>query len=272
MANSIGIGNRIGSSSGSSWTHYWTTPYKVIYGAWMTKPSREIAILQEAMLHPIVDCGAWDILDWFVCLAGESEVESRLDWKTLSKSCVNVGTGNIWTSLKGIKGNGSGYLDSQFNPTTDGIHIGLNDCTYGFVSNIDSAGADQMEMGALNNVTDVLQLYSRFTNGNAYVKAHATAYLNAPTASRDGCYIAVRNALNAQKYYKDNFKIIDGAMNALAIPDKTIKLLASGSGTSKSQNELSFAFAGKGLSVIQVSVITSALQLYNDSVSYFFDA
>lgn len=249
--------------------------YQTIYDAFATKPSREIKILQNAMLKTIVDSGAWSVLDWFVCLAGETESESRLDWKSLLKTCVNGGSGNVFTPLKGIKGNGSGWLRSGFIPSIDGVHIGLNNCTYGFFSNLDIAYSDQTELSANYLTGNNTALYSKFDATKAYASVHKSSvvYVSGNVATRNGCYIAERATTNVLDYYKNNALVVTGSITPNYIPDKEIILLANAGGTtSRSQNELSFAFAGGSLTAPQKTAITNALTLYNDSVSYFFEA
>jgi hypothetical protein len=261
---------------GQSWLAYWTTrcpEYMAVYNMFATKPSQPIATLQAEMLYAIGQAGAWSILDWFVCLAGESEPESRLDWKSLIKTVDDVGTGNAWTALSGIKGNGSGYLDSNFIPSTDGAHIGLDDACYGFYTNLDIAGADQMELTGRTGTTDGVAMYSRFTDGKSYVKIHTSgAYLNTAVATRKGCYIANRVVVDNTQLWKDNIKIIDtGQSSNVNPPNASIKLLASPTGASRSLNQISFAFAGKGLSEAQIAAITTALQTYMDKLFFLDD-
>jgi len=241
-----------------------------VYNSWATKPSQPVATLQAQMIYTIVQAGAWDILDWFVCLANETETESRLDWKSLSKVCADAGTGNVWTPLKGIEGNGSGYLDSNFTPSTDGTHIGLNDASYGFYSNLEIAGADEVEMSARSGAADANAMLSMYTDSKAYAKTHTSAaYLSYTVTNRKGCYIANRVEANKLQYWKDNVKLVDSTQGSQYVPDATIKLLSYPSGlTGRSHNQLSFAFAGKGLTPAQIAAITSALQTYLDGVFF----
>jgi len=253
----------------------WCPQYRNVYNAFSTKPSWTIANLQNTMLKTIVDSGAWSVLDWFVCLAGETEVESRLDWKSLTKTCVNAGNGNVWTSLKGIKGSGAGYLKSGFVPSVDGVHIGPHNCTYGFCSNLDIASADQVELGARYDTINNTVLYSRYTDGKALAKAHiiTDSYIGNNVSDRKGVYMIVKPATNVSRYYKNNNLLGEAIVSFLHyVPNREIALLAIGDGgLNYSLNQLSFAFAGGALTIAQISAVTNAINLYNDSISYFFD-
>ena len=156
--------------------------YQAVYDAFPTKPSSSIAALQNKLMEDyLVASGAWSIMDWFVCLANESEDSSRIDWKSLVKTVDDEGTGNQWGSLKGIKGNGSGYLSSNFIPATHGANIGKNDSSYMFCTNLDVSFADEVEMGANYLTGNFNMLYSGFTDGKAYARTHTSgSYLNAP--------------------------------------------------------------------------------------------
>jgi hypothetical protein len=239
--------------------------YGAVYSAFAVKPSGLVAAKQNAMIKTIADSGAWAVLDWFVCLAGETETESRLDWVTLVKTCDDVGAGNAWTTMAGIQGNGNGSLDSNFTPSTDGTHIGLNDVSYGFYSNLTPAGADQVEMACHFNVSDINVIYSMANDNKAYVKLHSSAaYLSAAVANRKGCYIANKVAVDTTQLWKNNVKIIDAAQATYASkPNTTVRLLSMGDGiASRSTNQISLAFAGKGLTVAQIAAITSAFNTY----------
>jgi hypothetical protein len=97
-----------------------------------TLPSLAQQSLQAQLLDDLITAGIWDKLDTFAVFATDGDSDFALiDWKTLSQyTQVNSPT---FTTNQGFSNDGtSSYVDTNYNPTIDGVNFTLNDASYGF--------------------------------------------------------------------------------------------------------------------------------------------
>ena len=295
--NQIGRLGKLSSYGPASrgWTTQLIPEYKTVYDALPTQPSKDIALLQNALLSSLVDGGVWARLDYFANIQGETEDSSRLDWKSLTRTLIDKTPANVqWHSLKGIKGNTAAYshVRSQFRPYQHKVNIGQDDCTYGFFSNETVANGDKVGISAYyvnddgQNATasSSTLLYSRFTSNRGAGQMHNTGDNYAITAANAvtddiGCYMIMRRVANEQRLYKDTTLLATKVGLSSVIPNRDLSLFGGGilapevdsAGTSRSDYRIGFLWAGASLSDPQITCLVNAIHLYHDSVSLFFD-
>jgi hypothetical protein len=106
-----------------------------------TLPSAGQQILQNQLVVDLKDAGVWSKLDTFAVFANDVNISNPIpnpysnafalvDWKRLSLyTAVNSPT---FTVNQGFTGNGtSSYINTNFNPTINGINYKLNNASFG---------------------------------------------------------------------------------------------------------------------------------------------
>lgn len=130
IANAIGVNRASGSKYDK--TYQGVLNYAMTLG--YTLPSDDQKLLQNQLLIDLKDSGVWNKLDTFANFATDGSSNFALiDWKRLSLlTAVNSPS---FTTNEGFMGNGtSSYIDTNFNPATEGVNYTLNDASrYAYV-------------------------------------------------------------------------------------------------------------------------------------------
>lgn len=214
----------------------------------------------------------WDeFLDWALILGCETEEASL---KNLVKDDFHAtNNGAVFTAGEGFKGDGaSAYIEVDWIPSSDAVTYLLNSGSFGIYFNTGLVGAD---------VGKVSGVYSTTADGGVNNRMMITHPSCAPGGSNDNYAIAVngsfadtgglnaqcmligsRTASNVVKLYKDAAAIINATTVSTKRPNQKMVLLArrttDGSVGLYDDNQISFAFAGKGLTVTEVGYIVDA--------------
>jgi hypothetical protein len=126
--NSVGSAN----ATSNSLTIY-EAEYKAILDYATTNsydlPSTSQRLKQNTLLSSLKTDGVWSKLDTFANFATDGSTQFALiDWKRLVQ--YNASTGPTFTTNEGFMGNGtSSYIDTNFNPATEGVNYTLNDAS-----------------------------------------------------------------------------------------------------------------------------------------------
>lgn len=94
-----------------------------------TLPTATTQEYQNTLVADLKSAGVWSKLDSFSVFATDGDSDAALvDWKRLvTMTAVNAPT---FTSLEGFTGDGvSAYIDTGYNPTTDGVNYTINDAS-----------------------------------------------------------------------------------------------------------------------------------------------
>jgi hypothetical protein len=108
------------------------------------KPTADQQIKQNQLLKDLKTAGIWAKLDTFAVFANDGGANFGLiDWKRLTT--YTAYNSPSFTTNKGFTGNGtSAYIDTNFNPATQGINYVQNNASRYFY--LDLAGTGQYDM------------------------------------------------------------------------------------------------------------------------------
>jgi hypothetical protein len=125
--------------------------YATIQG--YTLPTLAVQLHQNRLINDLKAAGIWGKLDSFVVFATNGNSNFALiDWKRLSQyTAVNSPS---FTPNQGFAGNGStSYINTNYNPSVDGINFSQNNASMGIWRRILGAGISggSGEMGALQS-------------------------------------------------------------------------------------------------------------------------
>jgi hypothetical protein len=167
--------------------------------------STTIAAYYDTMICGMVTDGTWAILDTLYIEAAPTTAIAKMNLTSTATTydLVSHGTGTF-TANSDYTGNGSsGYLDTQFVPSTAGGHYTSTSASGGsYVLNNVSVG-DIMSLGSQSSGNKIIALKPNFAVGaGAIIQVNdSTNYeANAGTAVTSGCLVGANDGANVYIY------------------------------------------------------------------------
>ena len=150
IGSNIFITNRFNFSTGGGFDADYQAVLDYATTQGYTLPSDSQKLLQNQLLLDLKDAGVWDKLDTFAVFATDGSSDFALiDWKRLTQyTAVNS---PAFTTNEGFMGNGtSSYIDTNFNPATQGVNYTLDNASrYAYV--FTGSAAQRFEGNLLDN-------------------------------------------------------------------------------------------------------------------------
>jgi hypothetical protein len=207
----------------------------------------------------------------FYNFANNASDNALLNWVTPGTyTSVKVGGGPAFTVYEGYNGSTNEYLNTNYNPSTNGINYTLNGATLGVYSrsNIDEGAAFEIgcgNSGSSDTETMLAVLYS--TNTIARINTTGGGLAHSPIASGAGLFICSRDASNNITSYINNTNHGGTAGLATMKTDASLLLFSRGNKDQQSSKQVSFAFVGGAFTDADVSAMYNAINTYMSSVS-----
>ena len=100
-------------------------------------PSVSQRTLQETLIRDLKTAGVWDKLDVFYVFATDGDSDyATLNWKDPNNHQVSKVNSPVFTADSGFAGDGlSSYLDTNYNPSTNGVKYTLDNASISIWSN-----------------------------------------------------------------------------------------------------------------------------------------
>lgn len=142
-----------------------------------TLPSLAQQVKQNKLVADLKNAGIWNKLDTFAVFATDGSSNFALiDWKRLSLY-TNVNS-CAFTANAGFQGNGtSSYIDTNFNPATNGVNYTLNNASRFLWNKIISASSRYMDGNIIANTNGIYSNNStnhRINQGTTNLSASVT--------------------------------------------------------------------------------------------------
>jgi len=219
-------------------------------------PSVSQQALQEQLVVDLKTAGVWDRLDVFYVFATDGDSDfATLNWKAPSSFQTTKVNSPTFTTNQGFAGDGSSaYLDTNWNPSTQGINYTQNDACFGVYRNNNiNTTTRVMGQGYLSSIRDQSTTIQPINS----LSAGASNPLNG-----GGIGLRILNRTTAN----DIAMIVDDTLETAtsssdAIINNNMGILYRGDGTSFSLSEVSLALAGANL-------VTQRTDLYNAINTY----
>lgn len=212
-----------------------------------------------------------DAFDIAYVIGGETQESSYRNLVKRLHDITAVGS-PTWTALEGHTGATGKYLDTNYNPSTQGSKYTLNNCSLGVYSRTDANGL-YSDIGSRTSTSDYTAILSR-SAGNTIMRLHNALNPNITDAESDslGMFSACRNSAEGTGLfgYHNKSALTTGTflLNTTNIPNCNIFIGArnnSGTPEQESIRQLSFAFAGRYFNSTEVGVIVDAFEAYMDA-------
>lgn len=234
---------------------------------WRTAASQLFVSLRTAL----GETSLGDALDIMYILAAETEQAALLN-------TVNPGTHNAtnvnsvaFEASRGMTGNGSSsYLDTNYNPSTQGVNFITNSASMGVYSRTNSIEASGVDMGIhAGFMQPSTRIYSRVTStqGNIGINDSSSTSFNGSVNSLS-LFVLNRASSSDRRLYQAGSELVSLPATSASIPSftMTIGALHGSSFSSFSQRQYAFAFMGRSMDATEQSDFYDAIQTFMTAI------
>jgi len=158
--------------------------------------------------------GNWDELDALWLLANEASDQGLVNLRSPLTTDMTLVSSPTFTVDQGFTSGGSGYIDTNFNPSTDATKYLLDDASFGVYSRTDSTNASTV-MGLFTSPNGSLLIPRYGANViTASVNDTFNNSVGTNTVGTLGLFSAVRDSSSTSKVYHDGVESYSIAANA----------------------------------------------------------
>ncbi|NMC98227.1 MAG: hypothetical protein GYA62_00700 [Bacteroidales bacterium] len=212
-----------------------------------------------------------EYFDTLYILAGETE-ESAL--KNLAKNAHHCTAQNspAFVQYEGYTGANTKYLDTNYNPSSQGVRFTQNNASYGVYSR---TNGDTLNT-PIGHYDATKYAFMRLRSSNAsygHLNTNGTPYNNPPCTDSRGMFINTRDgaAISNAYFYinKTNNTTRINTGNTVGLVNNNIYILCrNGNGTAEAfdtSHQISFAFTGKYLTTDERDILVDSFEAYMDA-------
>jgi hypothetical protein len=231
------------------------------------QPSMAYKIAVNNLVKQLKTDGNWTKLDRFWIHASENQQHAKISLVNPSSTPISEVNSPAWTASQGYTGDGaSTYLNTHYNPVSDGVRFTTNSAALGVYSRTNTA-VDGFDIGSYDG-TD-LYLASKFTDTNFYGAINCGT--NAATTVTDtlGLIIASRTSSSNIDLVKNGSSLGSFSSSSTSMVNLDQFILArNGSGYPSyfSTRQLAISFIGGG--DISQSLFYTAVQDFATAIGF----
>lgn len=226
----------------------------------------------DAMITGMVGDGVWAKLDALYIFAAPDSTTAKLNLKSSSYTCTQTGTLTFAASA-GYTGDGSsGYLNTGFNPSTNGASGGgqwdLNSATLGcYVLNNRTTPGTACTIGNLNSFESrFMPLQTGGAGGTLWSLNHTASDQYGSSTTARGSWLSTRTGASAAALYRNGSSLTTSTTAAgTFIDNMNIYIFAcnfAGSPNLYSGDQMSSAYIGSGMNSTQAAAMMSRLNTF----------
>lgn len=225
-----------------------------------TLPSDEEKLIQNQLMIDLKSSGAYAKADLILVPATTSNSDfGRIDWKNTTR-LATLFNAPTFVSGKGLQGNGSSaYIDTNFNPVTDGVNYTQNNASrYIFMDTASGTGAlDGRSAASINNM-------ARTSSSNQRINQSTT-----PLVGGSFDFTATRGMKSIHRTSSTNVELFNdttqGSRTALSASMTSSNQLILRSGSGYGAHTFSFYMNGASM-VAENTAIVNAVNTYLNSL------
>lgn len=216
----------------------------------------------------------WNGMDAIWSFTAHDQTAAPLNWIEDDYNCTEVNSPTFEID-RGYTGNGTtSYLNTDFNPSSDGVNFVLNDASFGIYLRTNSASNTKTEIGvATTGVTSLIiygKLDSPFEAFNFISCNNAVGLVDLPFASSAGFSSVSRLVAGNFEIYKNGVSLGVSATASSSLPNGIVFIGAynlTGTGALNfSDRQISFAFIGRGLTANEQTTLFNLVEAYLDAI------
>ena len=219
--------------------------------------------LDNFLIKPLVANGIWAQLDRLWVFATDSETSAATSLVNPTSTDITLVNSPTFTAFEGYAGNGTtSYIETNFNPSTDGSNYTQNSASMGSYTRTDLA-QNSIDIG-VTDLTHVAYVAPYWLSGlDTLLKINDDTVGTGSQTSSDGLTASVRTASNDRGAWRDGVEILPGSAASTGVPNQEVYICAfgnNGTATSLSTRQISVVFIGSGA--------VNQLNMYNVIQSY----
>jgi hypothetical protein len=225
----------------------------------------------NTLIRTLKDDSIWDELDRLWVMKAHDAQAAKLDWKnpaTSAYALTEVGS-PTFTADVGYTGNGSSsYLNTNFNPSTDGVQFTQNGASMGVYLDDVGSSASNRWMGAYSSGAGYASL--RRTTTAAYglingASADDLVFTTGVASLADQLVVVNRDNIIMKDFADGSQDAVDTDTTSVAVPNQDIFILAhngNGSPANYSDATVSAAYVGDTLPTLDHNKLATAIATY----------
>jgi hypothetical protein len=196
-----------------------------------------------------------------------NSIAARTSMANPTSTIITAVNGMPFTANQGFQlSTGAQYLNTNFNPATQGVKYTLNNASYGIYSRTNSQGSIN-DMGSFNGTSFIL-MQSRRENGLFNSAINDNSFLGIANPNSLGFFAASRVS-TTRRLIKNGTVLATDSYATFGIPSLNVYIGGynnSGSATITSARQFSACFFGSG--AINQSTFYTALQALGTSIGW----
>jgi hypothetical protein len=162
------------------------------------------------------------------------------------------------------------YINTNFNPSTDGVNFTLNDASFGFYIREGTQG-ETYNIAGCSDGSNVIICNPRRPNDFIITKFNDNTTVETDTTQNPlGLWIMNRTGASAYTILKNNTTIVTATTTTTALPNVELFLFRHNiNGTPQANvalRQLSFFFMGESFDATEVRKINNCIESYMDSI------
>jgi|GEM_PF-6530399 len=239
-----------------------------------TQPCSDRIVLINNLIKDLKAYGIWNKLDAFYMFASHSNNngEALLNWIKNSHNCTVNGVMSF-TIDRGLISNGtSGYLNTNYIPSVNGVNFTQNSASIGIYSrtNYASGGDAGYDMGASGSGGGGarVRIVSRYSgNISLYILNGGNQSVSGVSTNSQGYWDLVRlNSTNITSYKNGSTHVNNFSSSSSGLIDKSIYISAINDGSNNpygfAVREYSHAYIGSGLTKSEILIKNTLIETY----------
>lgn len=212
--------------------------------------------------------GNWDVMDRMWLLANEASDQGLVSLINPGSTAATLQSSPSFTVDRGFTSNGiTSYINSHYNPSTDGSNYTQNDACIGVYSRT-NVSETSYDMGSYATGTTVRTLLgSRRIGGSIEAGLQTTGTGGAGIADSLGLVTSVRTSSSSQTFYHNGSSLGSASLTSAALTNLNMFILCisiDGTASQFSSRQIAFAFAGS--KAIDQTALYSAIQTYMTAI------
>lgn len=211
-----------------------------------TPPTWYSSIVNQ-LFQDLEDAGIFNLLDRLFIFSAPSEGIALISLVNPTATPAGNVNSTTFTPYQGYTGNGTTmYLNSQFNPTLNGVNYTQNSASAGVYVRKERATANQeCEIGHSDGSTNLIvqlnftgNIYRCFINSNSQ-------NTSVPYTTTKGLFSVDRTASNLSNNWRNGVNVMASPTVSNAVLNVNVSILARGA-VNLSTNQVSMAYFGSG--------------------------
>jgi len=199
-----------------------------------------------------------------------NSVAARTSLANPTSTMITAVNSPTFTANQGYNGNGTSYLNSNYNPVTNGVKFTQNNASM-FIYSLTNLSNVSFDIGQTSATTKSF-LITRYTDGNSYYPLNVNSGLGSPggaVANSLSLYSIIRTASNLQRLYKAGALVVTSTTTSAALINNNIFMCAyNATGTASSFSTRKYSASGFGSGIINQTTFYTALQALGTSIGW----